>query len=74
MMSDHGIFILTRDYLHDKIGITSKQAIRAVAQLVEHLVYTRANVFRGNPSYNQIKKIVILIEKSMSYPITLGEQ
>lgn len=38
------------------------QAIRAIAQLVEHLVYTRANVFQGNPSYNPITKIVILID------------
>ena len=29
------------------------QALRAIAQLVEHLVYTRANVFQGGPSYNQ---------------------
>jgi hypothetical protein len=39
-----------------------KQSIRAIAQLVEHLVYTRANVFQGNPSYNPITKIVILID------------
>lgn len=38
------------------------QAIRAIAQLVEHLVYTRANVFQGNPSYNPITKMVILID------------
>ena len=31
----------------------TSQALRAIAQLVEHLVYTRANVFQGSPSYNQ---------------------
>lgn len=59
------ISLLTRNYLHDTICITSK-AIRAIAQLVEHLVYTRANVFQGNSSYNQINKLWF---KFMSYPI-----
>lgn len=49
-----------------------KQSIRAIAQLVEHLVYTCANVFQGNPSYNEIKRMVILIEKLMSYPEVYG--
>lgn len=50
MLLYHVIFILTINYLHDKICITST---RAIAQLVEHLVYTRANVFQRSPSYNQ---------------------
>lgn len=43
-MLDHATltFTLTRNYIHDKIVITNT---RAIAQLVEHLVYTRANVF-----------------------------
>ena len=70
MILDHGIFILTRNLIHDKIKNVS-QALRAIAQLVEHLVYTRANVFQRSPSYDQK---IDLIEKSMSYSITLREQ
>ena len=29
---DHGIFILTRDYLHDKIGITSNKGYSSVGR------------------------------------------
>jgi hypothetical protein len=76
MILDHGIvimriFILTRNYLHNKIYITL-QALRAIAQLVEHLVYTRADVFQGSPKWNQ--KIFDLIDKFMSYSITLREE
>lgn len=42
---------------------------RAIAQLVEHLVYTCANDFQRSPSHHGIKRID-LIEKSMSYSIT----
>uniref|UniRef100_A0A7N0UJI1 Uncharacterized protein n=1 Tax=Kalanchoe fedtschenkoi TaxID=63787 RepID=A0A7N0UJI1_KALFE len=52
MMLNHRILILilTRNYLHNKIDITST---RAIAQLVEQLVYTCAKVFQRSPSCNQ---------------------
>lgn len=52
IMLDPGIFILDKKLftLHDNICITST---RAIAQLVEHLVYTCANVFQSSPSCNQ---------------------
>ena len=58
------IFILTRNYLHNKIYITL-QALRAIAQLVEHLVYTRADVFQGSPSWNQ-KKLILLTNRCLT--------
>ena len=63
---DYGISILTRNYLYVKMSMT-----RAIAQLVEHLVYTRADVFQGSASCNQK---IDLIEKLMSYSITLREE
>ena len=70
MIFYHGIFILTRNYLHNMICITNT---RAIAQLVEHLVYTCANVFQRSSSHHVIKRI-FLIEKSMSYSIMFREQ
>ena len=42
--------ILTKNWLHAKLCSTNT---RAIAQLVEHLVYTCANVFQGSSSCNQ---------------------
>ena len=61
----HVILILTRIYLSNMIKICIKST-RAIAQLVEHLVYTRANVFFSIGVHHVIKR-VDLIEKSMSY-------
>lgn len=58
--------ILTRNCLYDKMFIT-----RTIAQLVEQLVYTCANVFQRSQSSNQIND---LIDKSMSYSIDSREQ
>lgn len=67
MILDHGIFILTRNYLHDKICIT-----RAIAQLGRApRLHARQCFFRG--VYHTIKRIY-LIDKSMSYSMTLMEQ
>ena len=72
MMVDHEIFILTRDYLHDKIGITSNKGYSSVGRaprLHVRQCFSGESIIQSNQ-----KKIVILIEKSMSYPITFGEQ
>jgi len=47
-MWDYGISILTRNYPYVKMSMT-----RAIAQLVEHLVYTCANAFQGSPLCNE---------------------
>ena len=49
---DHGILILTKNFLRVKIKICNTKE-RAIAQLVEQLVYTCANVFQGSSPCNQ---------------------
>lgn len=66
MILDHGIFILTRNYLHDKICITST---RAIAQLGRAPRLHARQCFSGESIMR-----IYLIEKSMSYSMTLREQ
>ena len=66
-MLDRGSRILTNNLLRAKICSTNT---RAIAQLVEQLVYTCAKVFQGSSSCNKKN----LIDKSMSYSMTLWKQ
>ena len=66
-MLDHVIFILTRNYRHDKIYITSKRAIAQLGRAPR--LHARRCFFRG--VHYGIKK---LIEKLMSYSMTFREQ
>ena len=66
-MSDHRRFILTRNYLHDKLSIT-----RAIAQLGRApRLHARQCFFRE--VHHAINRID-LIEKSMSYSMYSREQ
>ena len=67
-MLDPIIFILTRNYRHDKICITNT---RAIAQLgrAPRLHVRQCFFFKG--VHHGIKR---LIEKSMSYSVTFREQ
>jgi hypothetical protein len=66
-MLDHVIFILTRNYRHDKMCITSTRAIAQLGRAPR--LHARQCFFRG--VYHVIKR---LIEKSMSYSMPFREQ
>jgi len=59
MMFDHGIFILTRNYVHDKICITSNKGYSSVGRaprLHARQCFSREFIIESN------QKIVILID------------
>jgi hypothetical protein len=69
LMSDHRRFILTRNYLHDKLSITSTRAIAQLGRAPR--LHARQCFFRG--VHHAINRID-LIEKSMSYSTYSREQ
>lgn len=71
-MSDHGIFILTRNSIQIKIFITNIKKKRAIAQLGRApRLHARQCFFRG--VHHAINRIY-LIDKFMSYSVDSREQ
>lgn len=72
-MLDHVIFILTRNYLHDKIKCVSQTQGRAIAQLGRAPRLHVRQCF-SEESIMQSNELIDLISKLMSYSITFREK
>lgn len=73
-MLDHGLllFILTRNYLQDKICITSTRAIAQLGRATR--LHARQCFSEESTMHIHAIKRIHLIDKLMSYSMTLREQ